>query len=383
MKSRLIYIFLILSIITFRTSIAQDEEERILYFQMEPLDDSLFIRIQENLFIDPPDPKAEIVVDIRDNANQTISVKGALYPLLALDDEIKAHIINYPFKLNLEETINYSSVFTRVIDRLRFRKIINPPSVFQISPTLGYINPFLQFMGGERFGFALKHDIGFSFGIGTPYSGALETNYYEINFHILGFRVGLISNDDTFIENKFHNNHNNIYFAKSFQVNYVVPFGNFFEFGYFKTLSKFDSTKILKYTPEENIAVLPDGRVLDPFLVQGEYYNWEFRYPVKVLESTRSKIYVAKFLDEIHVGYTGRELSLAGSVFDFRFDTMVSSKKREPQYVVDILIQKVFDYWGFAAIAVGPSVIYGTLHNGKPGFTSFFANVRLKIGTSL
>lgn len=383
MISRLIYIFLILSIITFRTSIAQDEEERILYFQMEPLDDSLFIRIQENLFIDPPDPKAEIVVDIRDNANQTISVKGALYPLLALDDEIKAHIINYPFKLNLEETINYSSVFTRVIDRLRFRKIINPPSVFQISPTLGYINPFLQFMGGERFGFALKHDIGFSFGIGTPYSGALETNYYEINFHILGFRVGLISNDDTFIENKFHNNHNNIYFAKSFQVNYVVPFGNFFEFGYFKTLSKFDSTKILKYTPEENIAVLPDGRVLDPFLVQGEYYNWEFRYPVKVLESTRSKIYVAKFLDEIHVGYTGRELSLAGSVFDFRFDAMVHSKKREPQYVVDILVQKVFDYWGFTAIAVGPSIIYGTLHNGKPGFTSFFANVRLKIGTSL
>jgi len=62
---------------------------------------------------------------------------------------------------------------------------------------------------------------------------------------------------------------------------------------------------------------------------------------------------------------------------------MVKSREREPQYVCDILIQKIFDYWGFAAIAAGPSVIFGTLSNGKPGFTSFFVNVRLKIGTSL
>jgi hypothetical protein len=383
MKSIPLFLFFILSIIAFRDSIAQEEEDRILYFQMEPLDDSLFIKIQENLFIDPPDPKAEIVVDIRDNANQTISVKGALYPLLALNDELRARIINYPFKLNLEETINYGSIFTRVIDKLRFKKIINPPSVFQISPTLGYINPFLQFMGGERFGFALKNDVGFSFGIGTPYSGALETNYYEINFHILGFRGGLISNDDTFIENKFSNNQNNIYFTKSFQVNYVVPFGNFFEFGYFKSINSFDSSKILKYASQENIVELQNGKVLDPFLVQGEFYNWEFRYPVKFLESTRSKIYVAKFLNEIHIGYSGRELSLAGSVFDLRFDAMVSSKEREPQYVVDMLVQKVFDYWAFAAIAIGPSLIYGTIDNGKHGFTSMFVNVRLKIGTSL
>ncbi len=48
------------------------EDEPILYFQMEPLDDSLFIHIQQELFIDPPDPKAEIIADIRGIA--TISV---------------------------------------------------------------------------------------------------------------------------------------------------------------------------------------------------------------------------------------------------------------------------------------------------------------------
>ncbi len=62
---------------------------------------------------------------------------------------------------------------------------------------------------------------------------------------------------------------------------------------------------------------------------------------------------------------------------------MVKSKEREPQYVMDILVQKVFEYWAFAAITIGPSVIFGTLDNGKPGFTSLFVNVRLKVGSSL
>ncbi len=55
------------------------EEEPIRYYQLEPLDDSLFIRIQQELFIDPPDPKAEIIIDIREPNNQTISVKGTLF----------------------------------------------------------------------------------------------------------------------------------------------------------------------------------------------------------------------------------------------------------------------------------------------------------------
>lgn len=50
-------IFTILALIVFLFPItvnAQEEEEQILCYQMEPLDDSLFIHIQEELFIDPP-----------------------------------------------------------------------------------------------------------------------------------------------------------------------------------------------------------------------------------------------------------------------------------------------------------------------------------------
>ena len=367
---------------------AQEEEEPVNYFQMEPLDDSLFIQIQEELFIDPPDPKAEIVVDVRDANNQTISIKGALYPFLALKPEIRARIITYPFKLNLEETVNFGSLYTRVINKLRFEKVLVPPTVFQISPTLGYINPFIQFQGGERFGIPIKKDIGLSIGLGTPYSGALETNFVEANFHILGFRGGIFTAVDAFVELKGSENHNNLFVTNGIQFAYVIPFGNFFEIGYLSVSEDFSETQILKYTTQtvnkENIVYNPDGTIkYQPYLLTGSYINWEMRYPVKVLGATRGKFYVAQFIDEWHIGFTGRELALAGSVFDLRFDAMFNSPVRQTQFVLDIMVQKIFDYWAFSTIAIGPSIIMSHTNSGSFGFTSLFANLRIKVGSSL
>ncbi len=64
---------------------------------MERLDDSLFIKIQEEMFIDPPSPKAEIFVDIRDANNQTI----------------------------------FGIVYTRIIENLRLSEILNPQVYFR------------------------------------------------------------------------------------------------------------------------------------------------------------------------------------------------------------------------------------------------------------
>ncbi len=366
---------------------AQEEIEPIVYYQMEPLDDSLFIQIQQEMFIDPPDPKAEIVVDLRDANNQTISIKGALYPFLALKPETRARIITYPFKLNLEETINYSSIFTRVIEKLRLSKILNPPSVLQISSTLGYINPFLQVQGGERFGFPLKSDIGLSFGMGTPYSGIMETNFIEANFHILGLRIGVYRSVDAFVEIKDSENHNNLFVTTGFQVAYVIPFGNFFELGYTSSSDKFTEAQIRKYTinsvNKNNIVLNSDGSIkYQPFLLQGNFINWEFRYPVKVMGATRGKVYAARYLNETHIGFLGREMTLGGSVFDLRMDAMTASNVRQPQFVMDILVQKIFDSWASSAIAIGPSIIIGTTKSGSLGLTSILINLRLKVGTS-
>jgi hypothetical protein len=263
-----------------------------------------------------------------------------------------------------------------------------PPSVFQISPSLGYINPYIQVMGGERFGIPLKKDVGISVGFGTPYSGALETNYIEANFHILGFRGGMFTSVDAFVEQKSSNNHNNLYVTSGIQFAYVIPFGNFFEIGYLDVSDTFTVSQTLKYTSQtvnkDNIVYNPDSTIkYQPYLLTGSYINWEMRYPVKVLGSTRSKFYVAQFIDEWHIGYTGREMALAGSVFDLRLDAMVSSPVRQPQYVLDILVQKIFDYWAFSTIAVGPSIIMSNTKSGSFGFTSLFFNLRIKVGSSL
>jgi hypothetical protein len=352
------------------------EEEPILFYQMEPLDDSLFIKMQEEIFIDPPDPKAEIIVDLRDPNNQTVSIKGTLYPFLAFTPETRARIITFPFKINLEETIHYGSVFTRVFERMRFGKFFSPPTATQISPTLQYINPFFQLFGGERFGFSIKKDIGISIGSGTPYSGPLETNFVEANFHILGFFGGAFNSVDAITDIKKKENHNNLYATTGIQIGYVIPLGNFFQVSYIDVLDNPSTTQISKW--REN-----DSNEYNVKILTGSYVNLELRYPVSILASTRAKFYVARYLNEWHLGFTGREISLAGSTFDFRFDAMVSSDIRQPQYVADILVQKIAEGFAFSAIAVGPSVIFTNISSGSFGVTAIFINLRIKVGTSL
>ena len=243
-------------------------------------------------------------------------------------------------------------------------------------------------MGGERFGIPLKKDIGLSIGFGTPYSGALETNYTDVSFHILGVRAGMFMGVDAMTEIKGSNNHNNLFVTDGIQMAYTIPFGNFFEIGYLSTSSDFSASLLRKYLEntvnKDNIVLNPDGTIkYQPYLLQGGFLNWELRYPVKVLGATRSKFYFARFIDELHAGFMGRELTLAGSVFDLRMDYMFNSPVRNNQFVMDISIQKIFDYWAYSSIALGPSVIVTNLKGGGIGLSSIFVNIRIKVGNSL
>jgi hypothetical protein len=364
---------------------AQDEEP-INYFQMEPLDDSLFIHIQESLFIEPPDPKSEIIADLRDPNNQTISIKGSLYPFLALNPELRARIITYPFKINLEEDMNYGSVFTRVIGRLKISKLTQPPTKQQISSSMWYVNPFIQMMGGERFGVPIKKDIGISLGFETRYGGAINSNFVEANFHILGAYGGAFTNFDPIIQFILSENHNNLIVSSGYQLGYVFPFGNFFEISFLSVIEDFstkDSTGY--YGADKGTVVLNEDSTVkyQAWLVDGSYFNWEFRYPVKILGSTKGRVYVANYLDEWHMGFDFREMSLAGSTFDFWFDAMPSSKHRLPQYVLNLMVQKIAESWAFSAFSIGPSLILSTKADGTFGLLKIFVNFRLKIGTSL
>ena len=387
-KQTLLILLLLLAVFPAYTNLfAQDDEEQILYFQLEPLDDSLFIQIQQQLFIDPPDPKAEIIADLRDPNNQTISIKGALYPFLAITPELRARVSTFPFKINLEEDIHYGSVFTRVIEKIKINKIADPPSKQQISSTMWYINPFFQLMGGERFGIPIKKDIGLSFGLLTKYEGVLNTNFIEANFHILGVYGGVYTNIDPLITSFNSNNHNNMIFSTGYQIGYVFPFGNFFEISYLNSIDDFTQSQINSYIkPEKGTIVYEaDSTTIkyQAWLVQGSFLNWEFRYPIKILGSTKGRAYIAQYIDEWHFGFDFREMSLAGSTFDLLFDAMTSSPERNPQYVVTLTVQKVAESWAFSAFSIGPSIVLSKLSDGGFGVYKLFVNMRFKMGSSL
>lgn len=371
------FFLLLLFLLPFIIAFGQ-EQEPVKYFQMEPFDDSLFVKIQEEVIINPPDPKAEIIVDLRDPNNQTISIGGTLYPFLAFEPETRAKIQTYPFKINLEHQINFGSVFTEVAKNLNLSKITSPPTLHQISPSLSYINPFFQLFGGERLGMPIKSDIGISIGIGTPYSGTVETNWVEANFHILGFKFGAFSSADGITELlDVSTSYNNLYTpGLGYQIAYNFPLGNFFQISYqglFKTPKKLVVDSYIG----------KDTAKYSPKVITHDYVSWELRYPVSILGSTRSKFYVARFLGEIHFGFTGREISLRGSTFDFRFDAMTHSDVRQPEYLVELLIQRIFDKWAFSAFAVGPSIMCSTTESGGFGIITLFFNARIKLGTSL
>lgn len=388
MRITQISILLILFLISFSSIslFAQEEEEQINYFQMEPLDDSLFIFIQQALFIEPPDPKAEIIADLRDANNQTISIKGALYPFLALPPDIRARVITYPFKINLEEDIHYGSVFTRVIEKIKINKVLDPPTKQQISSTMWYVNPFFELFGGERLGIPIKKDIGLSFGMLTKYEGPLNTNFLEANFHILGVYGGAYTNVDALITSFTDNNHNNLIFTSGYQIGYVFPFGNFFEINYLASVDDFTENQKAQYlNPGKGTVVFnEDGSIkYQAWLVDASYLNWEFRYPVKLLGATKGRVYGARYLNEWHFGFDFREMSLAGSTFDFLFDAMTSSEHRNPQYVMTLTVQKVAESWAFSAFSLGPSLILSRLEDGGFGVYKIFLNMRFKMGSSL
>ncbi|MFI5236466.1 MAG: hypothetical protein ACHQLA_00850 [Ignavibacteriales bacterium] len=365
---------------------AQDDEEQINYFQMEPLDDSLFIYIQEALLIEPPDPKAEIIADLRDANNQTISIKGSLYPFLALPPELRARVQTYPFKINLEEEVNYGSVFTGVIEKIKVSKMFDPPTKQQISSTMAYINPFFELFGGERLGIPIKKDIGLSFGILTKYEGPLNTNFIEANFHMLGVSGGIYSNVDPLVTSFKENNYNALIFSTGYQINYVLPIGNFFQLGYLSSTDNFSQSQEEQYlsTEDGTVVLNPDSTIkYQAWLVEGSFFNWELRYPIKVLGSTRGRFYLGQYLEEWHFGFDFREMSLAGSTFDFLFDAMTSSKHRIPQYVMTLTIQKIAESWAFSAFSIGPSIILSELSDGDFGVYKIFVNMRFKLGSSL
>ena len=175
-------------------------------------------------------------------------------------------------------------------------------------------------------------------------------------------------------------NYNNIFTPKlGLQASYVIPFGNFLEVGYFASLDSGDYDPPVRvpnnYYPETTGPYMKNNVVVG----QG-FFNWEFRYPIRTFGSTRAKIYVAQYLGEFHAGYIGRELRVAGSVFDLRMDYTFSSQKRNWQFLWEAYVSNIGESFGLTSFAIGPSIRITKGPNSALAVVTALLNARFKLG---
>ncbi|MCX6157061.1 MAG: hypothetical protein NTY74_03675 [Ignavibacteriae bacterium] len=403
---KLFFMFLLLITCSYNSLKAQEINEKdpttFKYFLINAStdDDSVFSKVQTEMNIPVPFQTYPLTVDIRDPKNSTITwgaeddPNNISVPWDNLSKETKDKLIKWtgPNKRNLQQKkYNYISIFTDVLKNIKFKDVIAPPKMErEILSTTSYINPYLNFFGGEPLGIPIKKSFGFSFQLGTPYSGPLETDIVGGGFHLLGAKIAIHTRIKELVrkrdngataseKNGSFSNYNNIFTPKlGLSASYVIPFGNFLEVGYFTTLDSgdYDPPMLVKNNYDTSRGPYMPNHVI----VNQSYFNWEFRYPIRTFGSTRAKIYVAQFLGEFHAGYMGRELRVAGSVFDLRMDYTFSSQKRNWQFLWEAYISNIGESFGTTSFALGPSIRITKGPNSSLAVVTALLNARFKLG---
>ena len=401
---KLLLLFIGLTMLSFagiNTANAQQEESdnpaTWKYFRIlaRAQDDSVFIKVQEQMNISPLLESYNLTVNIQDaNVNNQYIVIGdetdpsavrASWAQLTPDVQAKLLAWSGSNKENLnQKQLNYGSVFLDVFKSIKIKDVIAPPRRNRdIRGTTAYINPYLQLFGGDPLGIPFKQSIGMSFGLGTPYSFPLETDIVGASFHLLGAWVGVnsrvkelaprsgaSSQQSTFSINSY----NNIYAPNiMLNVGYHIPFGNFFEVSYHTTI---DTGVADLPAPIINSAT---GEVMPNNVLKNGYFNYMFSYPFRTFGSTRAKIYVGRHLGETHAGFSGREMRLAGSVFDTRIDATFKGI-RNFQIAMDIMVSQIGEGFSLNSFAMGPSIRLSKLEDGSFGVLTVAANIRFKLG---
>ncbi len=407
LKTRLLFVNLLLLFISVNViqssfTFAQEVEDNPrtwTYFRIlaRAQDDSVFIKLQDELNIDPKLESYILVVNISDPFNQYViigdenSPDASRFSWIQLSKGVQQALLNWTAtnKENLnKKKLTYSSVFLDVFKKIKLKDALQPPARERdILSTTAYINPYLQAFGGDPLGIPIKKSVGFTFQFGTPYTGPMETDIVGTAFHILGLSVGITtrikefvlktSGGDTSPVTPTQNlaDYNNLFSPNiGLEFSYVIPFGNFFEISYFTTVDSgaYDPPVVVLNT--ETKQPMPNN------IISGNYTNFEFRYPFRTFGSTRAKLYYAQRFGEQHLGFLSREMRIAGSQFDARVDATFGSNKRNFQILLETMISNIGEGFALSSFAIGPSVRLGTTYNNDFGFLTILLNMRLKIG---
>ncbi len=168
-KNRLLFINLVLIFFAFNIMQSQriycqeveDNPRTWTYFKIlaRAQDDSVFIKLQDELNIDPKLESYILVVNISDPFNQYViigdenSPDAGRFSWIQLSKGVQQALLNWTGtnKENLnKKKLTYSSVFLDVFKKIKFKDAIEPPARERdILSTTAYINPYLQAFGGD------------------------------------------------------------------------------------------------------------------------------------------------------------------------------------------------------------------------------------------
>jgi len=363
-------------------------------------DDSIFIIAQDDMGIDPKLESFTLIINVTDpNAqNQFVVLGDELDPSSQrfawsqLSKRVQDGLINWSGtnKENLNQRkLDYASVFLDVIRQIKIKEFIAPPKKERaIRNTTAYINPYFTLFGWERVGIPLKRSIGFSFGLGTKYAGPMESDEVSLAYNMLGVSVAYVTRiremnthdlgtDST--ENKPWKQYNNIFMPpRGIELTYVVPFGNFLEFGVYSEIKE-TGVPPGGGPPLYIFKNLVTGQPMPNNVVTGTKILADFRYPFRMFGSTRTEFYVGYYMDETNIGLFTRESRLVGSVFDFRVNATLQHV-RNFQLLVEIMVSDIAEGFALNSFAIGPSVRMSKLDNNHFGLLTAFVNVRFKLG---
>lgn len=364
-------------------------------------DDSIFIICQDDMGIDPKLESFTLVINISDpnQQNQYVVLGDELDPSSQrfawsqLSKRVQDGLKNWTGtnKENLnQKKLDYASVFLDVIRQIKIKEFVAPPKKERvIRNTTAYINPYFTLFGWEKLGIPLKRSIGFTFGMGTKYSGPMESDQVAIGFNMLGVSVSYVTRirelnthdlgtDST--ENKPWKQYNAVFTPpRGIELTYTIPLGNFLEIGVYSEIKETGVTPgggpplyTFKSQKDTNI-IMPNN------IVTGTNMIAEFRYPFRMFGSTRTQFYVAYYFNEVNIGLFTRESRLVGSVFDFRVNATLK-KIRNFQLLTEIMVSNIAEGFALNSFAIGPSIRMSRLDNGKFGLLSAFVNIRFKLG---
>lgn len=399
-------IFLTVSVLIQYTSafaqVESDDNPRTWkYFKIfaRAQDDSAFIKLQDELNIDPKLESYVLVVNISDPSpiNQYVVIGDESSPDAArflwsdFSKEVQNVLLNWAGsnKENLNrKKITYTSVFFDVFKKIKVKDVIAPPGRERdISSTMAYINPYFQIFGADPLGIPIKKSVGFTFQLGTTYSGPMETDILGAGFNILGLQIAVTTkvnelalgsvneNGDNYTTSPQNLAYYNNIFAPDLglKFSYVLPFGNFFEIGYFTTLDTGSGVSPAKVLNTATGELMPNN------IIKGNYTNYELRFPFRSFGSTKSKLYFAQLFGEKHFGFVGREMRIAGSTFDLRLDATFTSV-RNFQILIEPVISNIGEGFAISSFAIGPSFRFGRKPDNNFGLMTVLVNMRLKIG---